>query len=151
PLAGTEGGSMPFWSPDSRWVGFYSAGKLKKIDTQGGPPVPLADLPSALRGASWSPEGVIVLGMQSNTPLMRVSSAGGALSPATKLEEGKDSSHRFPWFLPDGKHFLHLVPATGTEPNVVKAGSLDQPDGTGVKVAEAESTIAFAQGHLLFL
>ena len=151
-LPGTEGGSMPFWSPDSRWVGFASAGKLKKIDTQGGPPVPLTDLPNALRGATWSQEGVIVLGMQSATPLMRVSSAGGALSAATKLEENKDQSHRFPWFLPDGKHFLYLVPAaTSTEPNVVKVGSLDKPDHSGVKVADSESSVAYAQGHLLYL
>ena len=154
PLPGTEGGSMPFWSPDSRWVGFGTTGgenKLKKIDIQGGPPVLLSDLPTAMRGASWSPEGVIVLGLNTNSPMMRVSSAGGALTPATKLEEGKEAAHRFPWFLPDGKHFLYVVPAMATEPNKIKVNSLDQPDSPGTVVTEAESTIAYAQGHLLFL
>ena len=152
PLPGTENGSMPFWSPDSRWVGFSASdNKLKKIDVQGGPPVLLADLPAGLRGATWSPEGVIVLGLYTNSPLMRVSSAGGTLTPVTKLDESKDPAHRFPWFLPDGKRFLYVVPAKGTEPNVIKAGSIDQPDSPGIQVAAAESTIAFAQGHLLFL
>jgi Tol biopolymer transport system component len=144
---------MPFWSPDSRWIGFASQAdrRLKKIDIQGGPPVLIADLPADLRGASWSADGVIVLGLGSATPIMRVSSAGGSLSPATKLQEGKDSDHRFPWLLPDGKHFLFILPPTKSTANEIRVASLDRPDDSGKAVGEADSTVMYALGHLLFL
>jgi serine/threonine protein kinase/WD40 repeat protein len=152
PLPGTERGTMPFWSPDSRWIGFASQvdRKLRKIDIQGGPPVSIADLPADLRGASWSADGMIVLGLASGSPIMRVSSAGGLLSPATKLQ-GKDSDHRFPWFLPDGKHFLFIVPPTKSTANELRVASLNRPDDSGKAVGEAESTVLYALGHLLFL
>jgi serine/threonine protein kinase len=154
PLPGTERAMAPFWSPDSRWIGFESPAdhKLKKIDTQGGPPSPIADLTVDLRGASWGPDGVILLALGStNSPVMRVSSAGGSLSPATRLEEGKDAFHRFPSLLPDGKHFLFVVPQANSDTNQVRVGSLDQPNESGKVVAEAESTVVYAMGHLLFL
>ena len=100
---------MPFWDPTSRYVAFASATdrKLKKIDVQGGPPVALADLPNQLRGGSWSPDGVIVVGLNFGSSLMRVPAAGGTLTPATKGEDSKSKGpgHRSPWFLPDGQHF----------------------------------------------
>jgi eukaryotic-like serine/threonine-protein kinase len=154
PLPGTERAMTPFWSPDSRWIGFESPAdhKLKKIDIQGGPPSSIADLTVDLRGASWSPDGVILLGLgSSSSPVMRVSSEGGSLSPATKLEEGKDAYHRFPSLLPDGKHFLFIVPQANSDANQVRVGSLDQPNEFGRVVAEAESTVVYAMGHLLFL
>jgi Tol biopolymer transport system component len=153
PLLGTERGTMPFWSPESRWIGFYSPGDrmLKKIDIQGGPPVSIAELPAGLRGASWSAEGVIVLGLGSVSPIMRVSSAGGSLSPATKLQEGKDAYHRFPSLLPDGKHFLFIVPQPKSTANEVRVASLDSPDDSGKSLGEADSTVLYALGHLLFL
>jgi serine/threonine protein kinase len=153
PLPGTERGRMPFWSPDSRWIGFESPvdRTLKKIDIQGGPPVKIADLPATLRGASWSADGVIVLGLSSGSPIMRVSSAGGSLSPATKLQEGKDAEHRFPWLLPDGKHFLFIVFKPNSTANELRVASLDRPDDSGKAVGEADSTVLYALGHLLFL
>jgi Tol biopolymer transport system component len=152
PLPGTERGTMPFWSPDSRWIGFYSPvdRRLKKIDIQGGPPASIADLPAGLRGASWSADGVIVLGFGSATPIMRVSSAGGSLSPATKLQEA-DANHRFPWLLPDGNHFLFIVPSTKSTANELRVASLDRPDDSGKSVGEGDSTVVYALGHLLFL
>jgi Tol biopolymer transport system component len=144
---------MPFWSPDSRWIGFASPveRKLKKIDIQGGPPVSIADLPATLRGASWSADGVIVLGLSSASPIMRVSSTGGSLSPATKLQEGTDAYHRFPSLLPDGKHFLFIVPQPRSTANELRVASLDRPDDSGKSVGEADSTVLYAMGHLLFL
>jgi Tol biopolymer transport system component len=108
-LARTEGAtySYPFWSPDSRYIGFSVDGKLKKIDLSGGPASTLADAPQ-LRGASWSPEGVIVFAPNFLGPLQRMSAAGGTVTPATALDPArKETSHRWPWFLPDGRHFLY--------------------------------------------
>ena len=84
-LAGTEGGASPFWSPDSRWLAFFSGGKLKKIDVAGGPPVALCDAVPGISGA-WSRDGVIVFSPAGGTALQRVSASGGVPTPATTLE-----------------------------------------------------------------
>jgi serine/threonine protein kinase/Tol biopolymer transport system component len=140
PLAGTEGAAFPFWSPDSRFIAFFADGKLKKIDASGGPALTLADAPVG-RGGSWSPDGVIIFApINFAGSLLRVSSAGGAstsLSPA---------QGRFPWFLPDGRHFLYQ-----NEPGLstISVGSLD--GGESKVVTEAGSNTLYAQGHILFL
>jgi hypothetical protein len=104
PLAGTEGAIFPFWSPDSRFIGFFADGKLKKIDASGGPAITLEDAASG-RGGSWSSEGVIIFSPSNEArPLLRVSSAGGAATPVSN-ENGS-----FPSFLPDGQHFLYQEP-----------------------------------------
>lgn len=128
PLPGTENGGLPFWSPDSRWVGFGQDRTLKKIDVQGGPPVLVAELQADFGGGSWSPEGVIVIGGRTTPiPLLRVPAAGGKLVPAVGVETAKETgAHKFPWFLPDGKHFLYTAQIDGDIP--VRVGSLDEPD-----------------------
>jgi eukaryotic-like serine/threonine-protein kinase len=145
-LPGTEGASFPFWSPDSRSVGFFADGKLKRIDLAGGPPLTLADAPIG-RGGAWNRDGVIVFSPGSLTPLMRVSAVGGTPVAATTLTT---RSHRFPWFLPDGRHFLfedQLVQGIGAVN--IRIGSLDSKD---VKlVGSATSNAIYAAGHLLFL
>jgi Tol biopolymer transport system component len=140
PLAGTDGGAFPFWSPDSRFIAFFADGKLKKIDAFGGPALTLADAPQG-RGGSWSQEGVIIFA-PANTAgeLQRVSSVGGASSP-TSAAQG-----RFPWFLPDGRHFLYQV---GPGNLTIRVGSLD--GGENKIVTEAGSNALYAQGYLLFL
>src|SRR5262249_16617317 len=105
PLTGTAGARYPFWSPDSRSVGFFSSGKLKIVDVTGGPALTIADAPLG-HGGSWSPEGVIVFSPNETGPLQRVSASGGTVSPATTLDGAEVRSHRLPWFLPDGRHFL---------------------------------------------
>ena len=77
PLAGTEGASFPFWSPDSRYLGFFAGEKLKKVDGAGGPVFTLCDAPNG-RGGSWSRGGIIVFTPATYAPLLRVSDAGGA-------------------------------------------------------------------------
>ena len=155
PLPGTEGGNFPFWSPDSRYVAFGSRADqaLKKVDVQGGPPVTIAAMNTPLRGGSWSAEGIIVFGDSGSiTPLTKVAETGGPLSPATAIEPGTDDTgHRFPWFLPDGRHFLYLSPHGGGRPNSVRVGSLDDATRPGKIVAEAESHAIYSQGHLLYL
>ena len=83
-LAGTDGGTFPFWSPDSRFVAFFAGGKLKKIDLSGGPTLTLADATFG-RGGSWNTDGMILFAPGNNGPLLKVSSSGGAPSPATSL------------------------------------------------------------------
>jgi eukaryotic-like serine/threonine-protein kinase len=109
PLAGTDDPSFPFWSPDSRYIGFFADGKLKKIEATGGPSQTLCDAPSP-RGGSWSRNEVIVFSPVPLGPLYRVSASGGLAVPATKRDLSRgESSHRWPFFLPDGRHFLYLA------------------------------------------
>jgi Tol biopolymer transport system component len=111
PLNGTEGASIPFWSADGHFMGFGANGKLKKMDLSGGPAVLLADAPS-FRGASWSPQGVILFAPVRTGALLMIPAAGGVPSPATVIDPSrKEQSHRWPWFLPDGRHFLYSAVA----------------------------------------
>lgn len=108
------------------------------------------NLPGPLRGASWSPQGVIVFSVNAPGPILRVSAPGGAISPATAFEKDKDSSvHRFPWFLPDGRHFLYISSQLGDI--LVRVGLLDEPDKPGKVVVQANSPALYSQGHLLYL
>jgi len=108
PLEGTEGVYAPFWSPDSRDLGFFSGGELKRISMSGGPPEILCSAPDA-RGASWGKNGVIVFAPMAAGPLCRISAEGGdvteILRPDSTLQE---TALRWPQFLPDGKHFLFV-------------------------------------------
>jgi Tol biopolymer transport system component len=104
PLGGTEGAEYPFWSPDSRSIGFFADGSLKRLDLGAGPPLTLASAPSG-RGATWSPSGVILVAPNTTGPLMRVSVSGADLTAVTTL--GPDQSgHRWPVALPDGHRFI---------------------------------------------
>ncbi len=144
PLPGTENAAVPFWSPDSRWVAFGQDNKLKKIDIQGGPAVPIADVSGAFRGGTWNAEGVILLSTNTPGPILRVPASGGTPVAATQGQ-----NHRSPWFLPDGRHFLYVTLQAGDFP--VQVGSLDEPGKAGKVVAQAQSPTVYAQGHLLFL
>jgi eukaryotic-like serine/threonine-protein kinase len=152
-LSGTEGASYPFWSPDSRFLGFFAGGKLKKIEAAGGPPQTLADA-SLGRGGTWSREGVILFSPSSRDSLYRVSAAGGEASPVTKLVvEALEFSHRWPHFLPDGRRFLYLAQSSlgqaNVEKNAIYAASLD--GGERKLLFNANSNVVYAPPrHLLF-
>jgi Tol biopolymer transport system component len=111
PLIGTEGGGFPFWSPDSRSIGFFSGGKLWRLDVDGGAPLELAEV-NVGRGGSWSPDGVILFGRSQGVGLFRVSASGGEVTAVSRLE-ARQTSHRFPQFLPDGRRFLYFVQGPG--------------------------------------
>jgi len=107
-LSGTDNAWAPFWSPDGRKIGFFGEGKLKVIDLQGGTPVSVADAPNG-RGGSWSQNGEIVFAPDFRSPIYRVQASGGTPVAVTRLDQAKHTSHRWPCFLPDGKHFLYLA------------------------------------------
>src|SRR5260370_1189824 len=108
PLPGTEHAWGPFWSPDSRFIGFAADGKLKTIDTNGGRPVAVCEA-GALRGGSWGRDGTIIFSPGFRDSLYRVAASGGTPTLLTRLDEQHHTSHRWPFFLPDGKHFLYLA------------------------------------------
>ena len=107
PLEETDDAIYPFWSPDSRFIGFFSAGKLKKIAFTGGPVQTLCDASDG-RGGTWNSGGVIVFAPSALSSLYQVSAAGGLPVPVTKFDSSsKEQAHHFPHFLPDGRHFLY--------------------------------------------
>ncbi|MDQ3665222.1 MAG: protein kinase [Acidobacteriota bacterium] len=150
PLAGTEEGSYPFLSPDSRFIGFFSGGKLKKIEVTGGPVQTLCDAPEP-RGATWNRDGVIVFAPKYADALYRVSAAGGAPVPVTTLDAArKEFSHHYPRFLPDGRHFLYLANSPQRESAGIYVGSLDSKE-TKLLVNTDVSAAYAPPGYLLFL
>src|SRR5207247_9501972 len=151
PLAGTEGASLPFWSPDSRFIGFFANGKLKKIDAAGGPPQTLCNAPNG-RGGTWNREGVIVFAPDILSPLYRVPQAGGAPAALPLDQSRKEKVYHFPYFLPDGRHFLYRARVTTAyardKGNGIYVGSLDSSE---YKLILNDDTYAiYASGHLLF-
>ena len=144
-LAGTDGASSPFWSPDSRFLGFFADGKLKKIEVSGGPPIMLCDASNS-RGGTWNRDGVIVFN-PTNHELQKVSAAGGVPSAATMLGLG-EIDHVRPLFLPDGRHFLHYV--LGGPRNGINLSSLDSAERKLLLNSDSTNVI-YSQGYLLFL
>jgi DNA-binding winged helix-turn-helix (wHTH) protein/Tol biopolymer transport system component len=149
-LPGTEGGVTPFWSPDGRHVGFFAHGKLKTIDVLGGPPETLCDAPNP-RGGSWNRDGVIVFAPDSRSALLQIRATGGSPAPATYLDPAiRAGSHRFPQFLPDGRHFLYLLWSGQVEKQGVWVGSIDSRETR--RLLDANSSAAYAPpGYLLFV
>jgi serine/threonine protein kinase len=149
-LAGTEEATYPFWSPDSRQVGFFGGGKLKIVSASGGPVQNLCEAASA-RGGAWSSKGVIVFAPRVTGPLQRISVSGGTPEPASKLDTSSvENSHRWPFFLPDGEHFLYWGRSSvAVQQQVLKLSSLGSLDAK--IVAKGVATATYASGYLLFL
>jgi serine/threonine protein kinase/Tol biopolymer transport system component len=121
PLPGTENADDPFWSADSRSIGFYASGKLKRIDIGGGVPQVLADTVTPLGGA-WNAEGTIIFSTGTG-PLSRIGASGGDPVPITRTGPTQ-IAHRFPNFLPDGRHFVYY--------------SAGRPEVTGIYLASLD-------------
>ncbi|MBA2525783.1 MAG: serine/threonine-protein kinase [Pyrinomonadaceae bacterium] len=151
-LPGTEGVTAVsvFWSPDSRFIGFFAGGKLKKIDASGGPPQTLCDA-GINRGGTWNRDGVIVFATGTSGPLYRVSASGGDPVPVTTLDQSRfETSHRWPYFLPDGRHFLYFVRSNKAESGGIYIGSLDSKE-TRHLLPTALNAVYAPPGFLLFL
>jgi Tol biopolymer transport system component len=150
PLAGTEGASFPFWSADSKNIGFFADGKLKRIDAVGGPPLTLCDAPTGV-GGTWNREGVIVFAPNGGGPLHRVSASGGKSSPVTALDSAShETSHRWPWFLPDGRHFLYRAGSNGSD-STIRLASIDSPGHNSRVIIPSRFNAIYSEGYLLFL
>jgi Tol biopolymer transport system component len=125
-LAGTQGATFPFWSPDSRSLGFFADSKLKKIEATGGLVQTLCDVPTVPLGGAWSRAGVILLARLGGTGLLRTSASGGEVTEVTTLDRPRQEIvHRYPTFLPDGQHFLYGINSGRKETRGVYIGSLD--------------------------
>ncbi len=122
PLAGTEGGTLPFWSPDSRSLGFFAGGQVKRIDLEGALVRTLATAPRG-RGGAWNEEGTILFAL-SSSPVYRIPATGGTPLEVTRGESSEQANHRFPFFLPDGHHFLFFAQGS-KETEGIYVGSLD--------------------------
>ena len=153
PLAGTDGATFPFWSPDSRSVGFFADGKLKRIDLAGSSVVTLCDAGPG-RGGSWSPNGVILFVPGTLTGVFRVSAAGGTATPVTVLDGGAgENAHRYPWFLPDGRHYLYTARNLNREKTIVYLADIEANDDRKTRRAifSVNSNVVYAPpGYLLF-
>ena len=127
PLPGTERGSRPFWSPDSRSIGFLADTRLKRVDIDGGSVRTLGSgIPVAL-GGTWNDAGTILFGNNPGGPIFRVSDTGGETTTVTSVERPQQRGHQYPQFLPDGRHFLFFV--TGNpETRGVYVGRIDGSD-----------------------
>lgn len=149
-LGGTNDALFPFWSPDSRKIGFFTLSKLMTVEISGGAPVPICDVANA-RGASWGTGDTIVFTRDTQSALFRVPAAGGTPVAVTKLDVAQHTSHRWPSFLPDGKRFLYLAcdhrDPTGSV-NAIFVGSVDGADSR--MILRSVSNAVYADGYLLF-
>ena len=149
PLAGTDDAVAPFWSPDSRSVGFSTAtdNQLKRIEIVNGSLQALGTV-AFVTGGTWNREGTILFATRSEAgPIFRISSEGGEASAVTRLE-GSELIHQFPHFLPDGRHFLYHRP--NLDPPGVYVGQLDGSETQRLIDADA-AAVYDPSGYLLFL
>ena len=144
-LVGTEGANRPFWSPDSRFLGFIAGGKLKKVPVTGGPLTVICDAATGADGC-WSKDGVILFDGRATDPILRVSAAGGVATPVAGPDSSAALQVGWPEFLPDGRHFLFLT--IRPQPTLC-IGDLQSSDIR--KLGPCESQVQYVNpGYLLF-
>ena len=153
PLPGTEDGEQPFWSPDSRFIAFFSGGKLKKIDLAGSPALVLADASNGRPGA-WNEDGVILFSPTTLEPIHRIPAGGGKPEQVTEIDKSRnETTHRFATFLPDGRHFLYFAGGHGTESgsetHAIFVADLESDEKK--LLVHARSNASYSNGHLLYV
>jgi serine/threonine protein kinase len=150
PLDGTDGATFPFWSADSRSLGFFANGKLNRLDVSGGPPLALCDVAIG-RGGTWGADGTILFTPNVSSPVFRIAASGGTPQQVTTLNGSlNERSHRWPQFLPDNKHFLFFAQRAVVGTGGIFVGSLDV--GAPRLIMENDSNAVYAlSGDLLFV
>jgi len=150
PIAGSEGGTQPFWSPDSQSIGFFANSKLKKVDLAGGAPQTLCDAPTNA-GATWGPTGVIVFTHGPGDGIYRVATSGGSPVRITQVNASLgELEHSWPQFLPDGHHFIYFARSSQPENSAIYVASLD--DSNSRRLLQVHSSAAYAlPGYILYI
>ena len=145
----TEGALLPFWSPDSQFVGFWAGGKLKKIGRTGGLPEVICRVPEIAQGA-WGADGTILYAKAVNSPIFRVNQDGANATAATSLLPGQ-VSQMWVQFLPDGKHFIYLARTSlTTDDPQAKVYAQSRDGGAPIELLTSQSRAIAAPGYLLF-
>jgi len=150
-LPGAHGAQNPFWSPDSLSIGFFTDGKLKTLEVNSGVVRSLCNAPAS-RGGAWGSSGVILFTPGPRDVIHQVPVAGGASTPITKLDTKLHSTHRWPFFLPDGQHFLYVASNHSSpqgERNGIYVASLDGKLNRFLVASLAGA--AYAQSNLLYV
>jgi serine/threonine protein kinase len=150
PLDGTDGATFPFWSADSRSLGFFANGRLNRIDVSGGPPLALCDIAIG-RGGTWGADGTILFTPNVSSPVFRVAASGGTPQQVTTLNGSlNERSHRWAQWLPDNKHFLFFAQRAVVGTGGIYAGSLD--GGAPKLIMQNDSNAVYSPpGNLLFV
>ena len=147
-IAGSEGAQYPFFSPDSEWVGFFAAGKLKRVASRGGSPLTICDAPIVGHGASWAPDGTIVFD-PGNAGLLRVAATGGTPEPLTTRDQSIDTGNlSWPQFLPNGRGLLATVGMAGGSASVLAVLSLETREWR--RLGPGSQAQYLPSGHLLY-
>jgi Tol biopolymer transport system component len=146
PLAGTQGGKFPFWSSDGKSIGFFADQQLKRMDLDGGPPMSLASAADA-RGGTWAGDTILFSPYIYET-VYRIPASGGKPIAITRMDHAQHSTHRWPHFLPDGKHFLYLAAHHLTGTSGIFAASLD--GDTPKLIVRTNGSAFYASGQLFY-
>jgi Tol biopolymer transport system component len=149
PLPGTANAAYPFWSASSRSIGFFADGQLKRVDLDGAPPRALAPAPAG-RGGTWNTDGVILFSRGTADPIYRLNTDGTVVQQTTLSAPRHDTSHRWPQFLPDGRHFMYFARSTNGTQSSVRVASLDGGPDDGV-VVESNVGATYGSGQLLYV
>ncbi|MCH7974503.1 MAG: serine/threonine-protein kinase, partial [Bacteroidetes bacterium] len=151
-LNGTKGAYNPFWSTDSKYIAFFASGKLKKIIASGGPSITICKATTG-RGGSWNKDNIIVFAPDQATGIFKVPAGGGEPKQITFLDSTKnENTHRWPYFLPDGKYFLFYSRTSGAGISENDMAYLSSLDGKELKkLFIVHSNLAFADNKILFI
>jgi len=150
-LPGTDGAMFPFWSPDGKQIGFFTEGQLRRVAINGGLPTDITGANSA-RGGSWGKDDIIIFTPGTQQAIYKVPASGGTAQQVTKVDSARHTTHRWPFFLPDGNHFLYLA-ASHSKPHAefdqIFVASLDGKENRALTTSTSNAIAV--PGYLLFV